>query len=441
MVGPRQYVQWQRFRLRCMNKHSFDDLERRDPRAREAALMAALSAQVAHAKASSPAQAERLRQVDPASVTSRQALAALPVLRKGELLQAQMAAREAGGGDPFAGFSASGWNGLRYPRPAKRVFQSPGPLYEPQGHHPDTWRMGRALFAAGFRQGDLIHNSFSYHLTPAGAMMEEGAFALGCAVFPGGIGNTELQMQAMVDLRPQGYAGTPSFLKIMLEAAQAKGVKIPSLTKAAFSGEAFPPSLRDWFAAQGVTGYQCYATADVGLIGYETEARQGLVLDEEVIVEIVTPGTGDPVPEGEVGEVVVTVLDPDYPLIRFGTGDLSAVLPGHCPTGRTAPRIKGWMGRADQTTKIRGMFVHPAQVAEIVRRHPGVQRARLVVEGTIADERMVLHAEAAEDGDALAQALVATVREVTKLRGEVQLAAPGSLPADGKVIEDKRRYD
>ena len=441
MVGPRQYVQWQRFRLRCMNKHSFDDLERRDPRAREAALMAALSAQVAHAKASSPAQAERLRQVDPASVTSRQALAALPVLRKGELLQAQMAAREAGGGDPFAGFSASGWNGLRYPRPAKRVFQSPGPLYEPQGHHPDTWRMGRALFAAGFRQGDLIHNSFSYHLTPAGAMMEEGAFALGCAVFPGGIGNTELQMQAMVDLRPQGYAGTPSFLKIMLEAAQAKGVKIPSLTKAAFSGEAFPPSLRDWFAAQGVTGYQCYATADVGLIGDETEARQGLVLDEEVIVEIVTPGTGDPVPEGEVGEVVVTVLDPDYPLIRFGTGDLSAVLPGHCPTGRTAPRIKGWMGRADQTTKIRGMFVHPAQVAEIVRRHPGVQRARLVVEGTIADERMVLHAEAAEGGDALAQALVATVREVTKLRGEVQLAAPGSLPADGKVIEDKRRYD
>jgi phenylacetate-CoA ligase len=424
-----------------MNKLSFDDLERRDPAAREAALMAALSAQVAHAQASSPAQAERLKGVDARAITSRQALAQLPVLRKGELLQAQIAAREAGGGDPFAGFSASGWNGLRYPRPAKRVFQSPGPLYEPQGHHPDTWRMGRALFAAGFRQGDLIHNGFSYHLTPAGAMMEEGAFALGCAVFPGGIGNTELQMQAMVDLRPQGYAGTPSFLKIVLETAQAKGVKIPSLTKAAFSGEAFPPSLRDWFAAQGVTGYQCYATADVGLIAYETESRQGLVVDEEVIVEIVTPGTGNPVPEGEVGEVVVTVLDPDYPLIRFGTGDLSAVLPGHCPSGRTAPRIKGWMGRADQTTKIRGMFVHPSQVAEIVRRHPGVQRARLVVEGTIADERMVLHAESADTSEALAQAMVATVRDVTKLRGEVQLATPGSLPADGKVIEDKRRYD
>ncbi len=427
-----------------MNTQSFDDLERRAPAAREAALMAALSAQVAHAQASSPAQAERLKGVDAKAVNSREALAKLPVLRKGELLQAQIAAREAAGsagGDPFAGFSASGWNGLRYPRPAKRVFQSPGPLYEPQGHHPDTWRMGRALFAAGFRQGDLIHNGFSYHLTPAGAMMEEGAFALGCAVFPGGIGNTELQLQAMVDLRPQGYAGTPSFLKIVLEAAQAKGVKIPSLTKALFSGEAFPPSLRDWFLERGVTGYQCYATADVGLIAYETEARQGLVVDEDVILEIVTPGTGDPVAEGEVGEVVVTVLDPDYPLIRFGTGDLSAVLPGQCPTGRTATRIKGWMGRADQTTKIRGMFVHPSQVAEIVKRHPGVQRARLVVEGTIADERMVLYAECADVGDTLAQAMVATVRDVTKLRGEVHLVAPGSLPADGKVIEDKRKYD
>ena len=424
-----------------MNDHSFDDLERRDPQARESALMAALSRQVAHAQASSPAQAERLKGVDAASITSRAALARLPVIRKGELLQAQIAAREAGGGDPFAGFAAAGWTGLRLPRQAKRVFQSPGPLYEPQGHHLDTWRMGRALFAAGFRAGDLIHNGFSYHLTPAGAMVEEGAFALGCAVFPGGIGNTELQLQAMADLRPQGYAGTPSFLKIVLEAAQAKGVKLPSLTKALFSGEAFPPSLRDWFAERGVTGYQCYATADVGLIAYETESRQGLVLDEDVIVEIVRPGTGEPVPEGEVGEVVVTVLDPDYPLIRFGTGDLSALLPGACPTGRTGARIKGWMGRADQTTKIRGMFVHPSQVAEIARRHPGLQRVRLVVEGTIADERMVLHAESGQPTPDLSQALVATVRDVTKLRGEVQLVTPGSLPADGKVIDDRRKYD
>ncbi len=418
----------------------YDDLERREPAAREAALMAALSRQVAHAQAHSPAQAQRLAGVDAASVTSRAALARLPVIRKSELLQAQADLRAAGGGDPFAGFSASGWNGLGHVRTAKRVFQSPGPLYEPQGHEPDSWRMARALFAAGFRQGDLIHNSFSYHLTPAGAMMEEGAFALGCSVFPGGIGNTELQLAAMADLRPHGYAGTPSFLKIVLEAAQDKGVKLPSLRKALFSGEAFPPSLRDWFLERGVVGYQCYATADVGLIAYETPAREGLVLDEQVIVEIVRPGTGDPVPEGEVGEVVVTVLDPDYPLIRFGTGDLSAVMPGVCPTGRTQTRIKGWMGRADQTTKIRGMFVHPSQVAEIVRRHPGVQRARLVVEGTIADERMVLHAEHAAPSDDLAQHLVATVRDVTKLRGEVKLVAPGSLAADGKVIDDQRSY-
>jgi len=418
----------------------FDDLERRDPAAREAALMAALARQVAHAQAHSPAQAERLRGVEAASLTSREALARLPVIRKSELLQAQADQRAAGGGDPFAGFAASGWNGLRYPRGAKRVFQSPGPLYEPQGQEPDTWRMGRALFAAGFRRGDLIHNSFSYHLTPAGAMMEEGAFALGCTVFPGGIGNTELQLAAMADLRPHGYAGTPSFLKIMLEAAHEKGLALPSLRKALFSGEAFPPSLREWFLARGVEGYQCYATADVGLIAYETPAREGLVLDEQVIVEIVRPGTGDPVPEGEVGEVVVTVLDPDYPLIRFGTGDLSAVLPGRCPSGRTQARIKGWMGRADQTTKIRGMFVHPSQVADIVKRHPGVQRARLVVEGTIADERMVLHAEHAAPSEALSQQMVATVREVTKLRGEVQLVAPGSLPADGKVIDDQRSY-
>ncbi len=423
-----------------MNDHSFDDLERRDPSAREAALMAALARQVAHAQASSPAQAERLKGVDAASITSRTALARLPVIRKGELLQAQMAAREAGGGDPFAGFAAAGWTGLRLPRQAKRVFQSPGPLYEPQGHHPDTWRMGRALFAAGFRAGDLIHNGFSYHLTPAGAMVEEGAFALGCAVFPGGIGNTELQLQAMADLRPQGYAGTPSFLKIVLEAAQAKGVKLPSLKKALFSGEAFPPSLRDWFAERGVTGYQCYATADVGLIGYETEARQGLVLDEDVIVEIVRPGTGEPVPEGEVGEVVVTVLDPDYPLIRFGTGDLSAVLAGSCPTGRTGTRIKGWMGRADQTTKVRGMFVHPGQIAEIVKRFPEVSKARLVVTGEMANDQMTLQVETASSAEGLQQRIAEAVRDVTKLRGDVQCVPPGSLPNDGKVIEDARSY-
>ena len=300
--------------------------------------------------------------------------------------------------------------------------------------------MARALFAAGFRKGDLIHNSFSYHLTPAGAMAEEGAFALGCSVFPGGIGNTELQLAAMADLRPQGYVGTPSFLKIVLEAAAAKGQTLPSLRKALLSGEAFPPSLRDWMIERGVHGFQCYATADVGLIAYETSAREGLVVDEGVILEIVRPGTGEPVPEGEVGEVVITVLNPDYPLIRFGTGDLSAVLPGPCPTGRTNQRIKGWMGRADQTTKVRGMFVHPGQVAEVLRRVPGTARARLVVSGEMANDQMTLRVECAQPSDALRTQLAEALRDVTKLRGEIEWATPASLPNDGKVIEDARSY-
>jgi len=419
-----------------MTAPNFDVQERRDPAQREADLMQALSRHIAHAQASSPAQAERLRGVDAAAITSRAALAQLPVLRKPELLEAQQAQR---GVEPFAGFSASGWRGLKATRQARRVFQSPGPLYEPQGQHLDAFRMARALHAAGFIAGDLVHNGFSYHLTPAGMMIEGGAFTIGCTVFPGGVGNTELQLAAMADLRPHGFTGTPSFLKILMEAAHAKGQAL-SVTKALFSGEAFPPSLRDWMRERGVEGYQCYATADVGLIAYETPAREGLVLDEDVIVEIVRPGTGDPVPEGEIGEVVVTALDADYPLVRFGTGDLSAVLPGRCPTGRTNTRIRGWLGRADQTTKIRGMFVHPSQVADIVRRHPGVLRARLVVEGTIADERMVLHAETATPSPQLAEQMVTTVRDVTKLRGEVRLAAPGSLAADGKVIDDQRSY-
>ncbi|WP_240787038.1 phenylacetate--CoA ligase family protein [Ramlibacter rhizophilus] len=400
--------------------------------------MDALARQVARAQSDSPAQAERLAGVDAQAVRSRQALASLPVLRKSELLQAQQAGREAGGADPFAGFSACGWRGLPYPRPARRVFQSPGPLYEPQG---ESWRMGRALFAAGFREGDLIHNSFSYHLTPAGFMLDEGAAALGCSVFPGGVGNTELQLAALYELRAQGYGGTPSFLKILLEAADAKGREPPPLRRALFSGEAYPPSLRAWFRERGIAGLQCYATADLGLIAYETTACEGLVLDEHVIVEIVQPGTGDPLPDGEVGEVVVTTLDADYPLIRFGTGDLSAVLPGTCPTGRTNTRIKGWMGRADQTTKVRGMFVTPGQIAELGKRHSDVQRLRLSVEGALGEDRMVLQAEAAQPSPALAEALARSLRDVTKLRGEVRLLAPGSLPADGKVIEDLRKYD
>ena len=369
------------------------------------------------------------------------ALACLPVTRKHELLSQQQAARAAGGsGDPFGGFSAIGWTGLRAAQGARRVFQSPGPIYEPEGTAADYWRMARAIWAAGFRAGDLAHCSFSYHLTPAGSMMETGAHAIGCTTFAGGVGNTELQLQAVAELKPQGYIGTPSFLKILVEKAAELGLAIGSLRKALVSGEACPPSLRDWLGERGIAAYQCYATADLGLIAYETSAREGLVLDEGVIVEIVRPGTGDPVPDGEVGELVVTTLNPDYPLVRFGTGDLSAILPGRCPTGRSNARIKGWMGRADQTAKVRGMFVHPSQVAEVLRRHPEALRARLVVSGEMASDRMTLKVEVAQPLEGLAARIADSVRDLTKLRCEVELLASGSLPNDGKVIEDARSY-
>ena len=413
----------------------FDALETRDPAAREAALLAALPMQVAHAKLASAAFADILKDVNPAAVNSRAALAKLPVIRKHELLELQLASRKRAG-NVFGGFSAVGF-GASMPR----VFASPGPIYEPEGTAKDYWRMARAIFAAGFRPGDLIHNSFSYHFVPAGSMMETGAHALGCTVFAGGTGQTEQQVQAMAELKPAGYIGTPSFLKIILEKANEMGVALPGVTKAMFGGEAYPPSLRDWFTAHGVAGYQCYATADVGSIAYETVAREGLVVDEGVLLEIVRPGTGDPVADGEVGEVVVTTLNPTYPLIRFGTGDLSAVLPGPCPTGRTNTRIKGWMGRADQTTKIRGMFVHPGQVDQIIKRFPEISRARLVVTGEMANDTMTLKVETACGGpDSLTVKLAEAIREVTKLRGQVELVLPGSLPNDGKVIEDARRY-
>ena len=412
----------------------FDALETRSPAEREAAQMAALPAQVAHAKASTAAYAELLRDIDPASVNTREALARLPVTRKHELLERQKASRAAGG-DAFGGFSAV----VRGPQ-MQRLFASPGPIYEPEGTARDYWRTGRALFAAGFRAGDLVHNSFSYHMTPGAFILEAGALAVGCTVFPAGTGQTEQQLQAMAELRPDAYTGTPSFLRILLEKAKETGTNIASLTKASVGGEACPPSLTAWFAEQGVAVYQTYATADLGLVAYETAARQGLVLEEGVIVEIVRPGTGDPVPEGEVGELVVTTLNPTYPLIRFGTGDLSAILPGSCPTGRTAPRIKGWMGRADQTTKIKGMFVHPSQVAEIVRRFPEVKKARLVVSGEMANDQMCLQVETTEVADGLREKIESAIRDVTKLRGDVQVVRPGSLPNDGKVIEDARSY-
>jgi len=408
----------------------FDTLETRDPDAREQSLLALLRRQLAHAKSDTPAFARILAGVDPAAVTSRAALAAVPVTRKSELLDLQKGER------PFGGLAATRWGA------AARVFGSPGPIYEPEGRAPDHWRLARALFAAGFRPGDLVHNCFSYHFTPAGSMLETGAQALGCTVFPGGIGQTEQQVQAIADLRADGYVGTPSFLKIILEKADELNVPLPSLRKALVSAEAFPPSLRDAFAARGIAGYQAYASADLGLIAYETPAREGLVVDEGVLVEIVRPGTGDPVAEGEVGEVVVTSLfNTDYPLIRFGTGDLSAVLPGASPCGRTNVRIKGWMGRADQTTKVKGLFVHPSQVAAIIARHPEIGKARLVVDNPEGVDRMTLNVEIPANKSSNAEAIVTSIRDITKLRGEVAFHAPGALPNDGKVIDDVRKYD
>lgn len=404
----------------------YDSLEIRDPVVRERDLMARLPAQVAHARNHAPAYAILHAGVDPRAIDTRDALARLPVLRKSELLERQRAA------PPFGGFAVTGWG------ECARVFASPGPLYEPEGARRDYWRIARALYAAGFRSGCLVHNCFSYHLSPAGSMLETAAHAIGCTVFPGGVGQTDLQVQAMADLRPDGYVGTPSFLKIILDKADELGVRVDSLTRALVSGEAFPPSLRDALIARGIQGYQAYATADLGLIAYETAAREGLVVAEDIILEIVRPGTGDPVPEGEVGEVVVTTFNPDYPLIRFGTGDLSAVLPGASPCGRTNTRIRGWLGRADQTTKVRGMFVHASQVAEIVRRHPEIRKARLIVENPDGADRMSLHCEVDGASEALSQAVAESIRDITRLRGEVRMHAPGALPNDGKVVEDAR---
>jgi len=420
-------------------KPFYDDRETRSAQEREAGLMEALSRQVDHARVHSPVFSAILADVDPAvKVASREALARLPVTRKHawHALQLQYRSAKGAAGDIFRGFST-----LSYGAGMPRVFASPGPIYEPQGGGKDYWRMGRAMYAAGFRPGELIHNAFSYHFVPAGAMMEAAAHALGCTVFAAGTGQTEQQVRAIHDLRPAGYVGTPSFLKRIVDKAEVLGVPIPCLTKALISAEAYPASLRDWLTTRGVHGYQCYGTADIGLIAYETPAREGLVLDEDLIVEIVYPGTGTPVPEGETGELVVTNLNPDYPLIRFGTGDLSAVLPGQCPTGRTNTRIHGWLGRTDQTAKVRGMFVYPSQIAEIVGRFPEVSKARMVVSGEMANDQMTLKVEVLAEQDGLQHRIADAVREITKLRSDIQLTPLGSLPDDGKMIEDLRRYD
>ena len=404
----------------------FDELETREPKERERALFAALPGHIAHAKARAPYFAEVLAHVEAAAVVDRAALAALPITRKSELIGRQKAR------PPFGGLAAEDTGALA------RLFCSPGPIYEPEGRREDFWRMARALHAAGFRAGDLVHNCFSYHLTPGGRMLESGAHALGCAVIPGGVGNTVQQVQVIADLRPDGYCGTPSFLKILLEKGRDAGLDASSLAKALVSGEALPPGLRAEIEGHGVDVLQCYATADVGLIAYESSAREGMIIDEGIIVEFVTPGTGDPVEAGKVGEVVVTVIAPEYPLVRFATGDLSAELPGASSCGRTNTRIRGWMGRADQATKVKGMFVHPEQVAAVLARHPEVSKGRLVVDRAGGVDAMTLHCEVEGGSEGLAEAVAESLRAVCKLKGRVELAPPGSLADDGKVIDDVR---
>nr|WP_198133729.1 phenylacetate--CoA ligase family protein [Roseobacter sp. GAI101] len=402
----------------------FHDQETRSADARAADLAQALPAQIARAKAL-PGYSGSLDGVDPATITSADALAGLPVLRKSELGKAQAVSA------PFGGFTT---------KPAQaftHIFQSPGPIYEPSSNAPDWWRMGRFLHAVGIGTGDIVQNCFGYHLTPAGMIFESGAQAVGAAVLPAGTGQTELQVIAARDVGTTAYAGTPDYLKVILEKADDMGVTL-GITKAAVGGGALFPSLRDYYTARGITCLQSYATADLGNIAYESPAMEGMIVDEGVIVEIVTPGTGNPVPAGEVGEVIVTTLNPDYPLIRFATGDLSAVLPGTSPCGRTNMRIKGWMGRADQTTKIKGMFVRPEQVAALVAHHTEITKARVVASRAGEQDVMTVHIETTGgDADAYAQ----TVVDVLKLKARIVLADPGTLPKDGLVIEDQRSYD
>jgi phenylacetate-CoA ligase len=406
-----------------MSDH-FDSLETRDPAAREKDLFARLPAQIARAM-TAPGWAKHLAGVDAKSVTGRAALAKLPLLRKSSLLGLQKET------PPFGGFNVTP------PGKAKRLFMSPGPIFEPEGHTGD-YNGARALFAAGIRAGDIVHNCFSYHLTPGAFILEAGAHALGCATIPGGVGNTEAQLDAIAQLRPSAYVGTPDFLKILLDAAGKASKDASSIKRGLVSGAALPPSLRKELGERGVAVKQCYAVAEAGVISYESDALEGMIVNEDMILEIVRPGTGDPVADGEVGEVVVTTFNPDYPMIRLATGDMSAVLAGVSPCGRTNTRIKGWMGRADQTAKVKGMFVRPEQVAEVMKRHPELMRVRLAVTRDGEQDVMTLSAECANAGAGLESAVAETLQSVTKLKGAVKLVAPGTLPNDGKVIADER---
>ncbi len=412
----------------------FDALEARDPAEREAALFAALPVQIAWAKEEAPAYGARLADVRPAEVTDRGALAKLPVLRKSEIARLQSES------PPFGGLNSKPAGSVG------RIFSSPGPIYELDDGDSDYARFARALFAAGFRPAMVVHNSLAYHLTPGGWMLDGGARALGCSVIAGGIGNTEQQLAAIGQVRPEGFAGTPDYLKVLLDKAAETGRDASSIRHAMVSGGALFPSLREEYRTRGVSCFQCYATAELGLIAYESAAADGtpnpgMVLDEALILEIVRPGTGDPVPEGEVGEVVVTNFNRAYPMIRLATGDLSAVMSEPSPCGRTNQRIKGWMGRADQTTKVKGMFVHPGQIAEVLARHPEVIKGRLEVTRKDEQDAMTLACESETQDEALVLAVAESLAQVTKMKGQVVLAAPGSLPNDGKVIDDQRSYE
>ena len=409
----------------------FDELETRDPAQREAEQFAALRAQIVNAQSKAPYFARALAGVNAVDIKDRAALALLPVTRKSDLIELQKGAL------PFAGMTALPQCALG------RVFMSPGPTFDPEGKRADYWRLARAMFAAGFRAGELVHNTFSYHFTPAGFMADMGAQALGCPVFPGGTGQTEMQVAAIASLKPRCYIGTPSFLRIILEKADELTADVSSVTKALVSAEALPATLRAWLTARGVATLQCYASADLGLVAYESAAQDGMIVDEGVVVELVRPGTGELVVDGEVGEVVVTTLTPEYPLIRFATGDLSAALAGASPCGRTNLRIQGWLGRADQTAKVKGMFVKPSQVADVVRRHVEIRKYRLVIDHDDKKaDRMTLNCEiAGAPSPALAASIATTIRNVCNLRGEIAFKPVGSLPNDGKVIDDVRTYD
>jgi phenylacetate-CoA ligase len=417
----------------ALKREYFDRLETRPAKKREAALMAELPRLLAHAKRRAPGFARILHDIEPGKIKTRNALAALPVTRKSELATLQKEI------PPLGGLNATP------PEKLAKLYISPGPIYDAEGRGKDWWRTARGLFAGGFRAGDRVINTFAYHFTPAGSMLESGAAALGCTVIPTGTGQTEMQVAAIRDLQINAFVGTPSFLKLIVEKADELKVDISSLQKAHVGAEYLPPSLRKNLSERGIRVSQTYASADLGLIAYESlmpdgTVNEGMIIDERLILEIVRPGTGDPVAPGEVGEVVITSFNKDYPLIRFATGDLSAVLPGTSPCGRTNVRIKGWMGRADQSTKVRAMFVTPRQINDIVRRHPEIARARLVVEGEAGNDRMTLKCEVKERPEHLTEAIVASIRDVTKLRGEVELVASASLPNDGKVIEDLRKY-